>query len=172
MRPGPRSRSLVFGEDVARVSFDIFFQPCRFAATAARAEDPDRTPIEGPDNEPLTPVEEEAVRSLLTRACRGGPDGHGCWLVEVGDGGSAEVFGQDLGKSCMFAVRGMTPDLVRLMFDILVAGNWVMLPAHEGSGAIAASMDAVRVVPEGFPDVVVCESADALGALLTGGVEA
>jgi hypothetical protein len=72
----------------------------------------------------------------------------------------------------MFALRGVTPALVRLMFDILVAGNWVILPALEGSGAIAATMDAIRGVPEGFPDIVICETADALGALLTGGVEA
>jgi hypothetical protein len=87
----------------------------------------------------------------------------------VGDGGSAEVFGKDISEGCMFALRGLTPDLVQLMFDLLVAGNWVMLPAQDGPGAIAASMGALRGAPDGFPKVVICESADALRVLLGGG---
>jgi hypothetical protein len=155
------------------VSFDVFFQPCRFVVTPRPGEShPSRTPVDARYSEPLTPIEEEAVRGILVRASPRGCDEHGCWVVEVADGGSAEVFVKDLGTSCTFALRGVTPALVRLMFDILVAGNWVILPALERSGAIAASMDAIRGVPEGFPDVVVCETADALGALLSGGVEA
>jgi hypothetical protein len=147
---------------LAAMSFDIFFQPCRFTETAVGAS----------HNEPLTAVEERAVRSILARACPHGPDDHHCWAFGVGDGGHAEVFGGNLGEGCMFAVNRMTPDLVQLMFDILVGGNWVMLPAQEEARAIVASRAAVPCTPKGFPDLVICESAQMLGALLAGGIEA
>jgi hypothetical protein len=141
------------------MSFDVFFQPCRFGCITEGEQ----------SNEPLTAVEEQAVRNLLAHACPSGPDEHHCWVVQVGDGGSAEVFGKDLSAACMFALHDFTPDLVQLMFDLLVAGNWVMLPAQDGPGAIAASVDALRGVPDGFPEVAICGSADALGVLLGGG---
>jgi hypothetical protein len=141
------------------MSLDVFFQTCRFGGIAEGEQ----------SNEPLTAAEEKAVRNILARVCPSGPDEHHCWVVQVGDGGSAEVFGKDLSEGCMFAVRGLTPGLVQMMFDLLVAGNWVMLPAQDGPGAIAASMDAVRGVPDGFPQVVICESPDALGVVLGGG---
>jgi hypothetical protein len=145
------------------MSFEIFFQPCRFTETDAARSDP------------LTPAEEQAVRSILARACPGGPDDHHCWIVEVGDGGRAEVYARNLRDTCTFAVhRGdLTPGLVQLLYDVLVAGNWVMLPTHAETGAIAASKDSVRGrPPEGFPAVVVCDSADALGAMLSRGMQA
>jgi hypothetical protein len=140
------------------LSFDVFFQPCRFAETAVAG--------------PITAAEERAVRSILARACPGGPDEHHCWAVSVGDGGNAEVFGQDLRNGCMFALRVMTRDLVQLMFDVLVAGNWVMLPAQEEARAIAVSRGAVHRIPDGFPELVICESVEGLGALLAVEIEA
>ena len=54
----------------------------------------------------------------------------------------------------------------------VVAGNWVMVAAQEEPRAIAASRGAVVGAPDGFPEVVVCDSAEALGVLLAGGIEA
>ena len=151
------------------MSFDVYFQPCRYGVVPERTwQPPNQEPAKGAQGEPLTLVEQQAVRSILTRVCPRGPDKQGCWQVEVDDGGGAEVYTKDLRKGCLVALRGVTPDLVKLMFEILVAGNWVMLPTHDPS-AIVASKDAVRVVPKGFPDVVVCATADALGAVLAEG---
>lgn len=150
------------GGSFVAMSFDLFFQPCRFAG-------PDG--VVGSRSEPLTDAEEKAVRSVLARVCPAGPDAHQCWSVKVGDGGGAEVFASDLGHGCMIALRGMTPGVVQWMFSVLVAGNWVLIPVQKKVRAITASMDAIRGIPRGFPDVVVCESSDGLGALLAGGIE-
>lgn len=144
------------------MSFDLFFQPCRFAGSDG---------VVGPRNEPLTDGEVQAVRSVLARVCPVGPNQHQCWRVGVGDGGSAELFGTDLRTGCMIALRGTTPDLVQWLFSLLVAGNWVLLPAQEKPCVVTASMDAIRGIPDGFPEVVLCESSDGLGALLAGGIE-
>jgi hypothetical protein len=154
------------------MSCDVFFQPCRYGYSTERDESSvvlrgDQVRI----SVPLTLAEEQAVRSILARACPSRLDARCRWVVEVADGGSAVVFGKDLRKGCVFTLSRLTPDLTRLLFDVLVAGNWVMLPAHVGPRVIVASMDAIRGEPEGFPDVVVCESAEALGALLACAVE-
>jgi hypothetical protein len=133
------------------MSFDTFVQPCRYAETAA---------IEGSQSESLTAAEERAVRSILARVCPGGPDEHHCWVVNIGDGGRAEVFGKDLRKGCMFALRGLTPDLVQLMFDILVAGNWVLLPAQESRARSPPRYHAIRRVPQGRRPEIVRRSLD------------
>jgi hypothetical protein len=138
------------------VSIDVFFQPGRFDEFGQCA--------------PLAAGEREAVERLLRRVAPSGPDTHDCWVVELGDGGIAEVFARDLREGCMFALRGFTPEIVRLLFDVLVAGNWVMLPAVEGCGAIAASMDVVHTPPDGFPSLTVFTSAPALSTLLVGAI--
>jgi hypothetical protein len=138
------------------MSIDLFFQSAQF-------DDSGRS-------SPLAAAEQDAVEKLLKRMARSGPDTHGCWVLQVSDGGSAEVFARDLREGCMFALRGFTPEIVRLLFDILVASNWVMLPALEGCGAIAASADALHAPPHDFPAVTVCTSATALSALLEGAI--
>jgi hypothetical protein len=152
------------------MSFDIFFQPCRFGDRPIERMNPlTGKPQSSLPNEPLTPAELDAVRHLLERTEAAGPDEHGCYVVRFGDGGGAEVFGGDLRTGCMVAVRGITPDLLQFLIDLLRAGNWVMLPAMEGDIAITASPESLRGVPDGFPRVVICDSAEELGVLLTDG---
>lgn len=152
------------------MSFDIFFQPCRFGGKPVKR----KNPFTGEEqsavpNEPLTPAELRAVREVLKKANAAGPDQFGCYVVGCANGGMAEVYGDDLANSCMAALRGMTPGLVQFLFDLLKAGNWVMLPAMEGNVAITYSPERLWGTPEDFPRVVTCQSADELGAMLSGG---
>jgi hypothetical protein len=155
------------------MSFDIFFQPCRFG----------RTPIETWDqftgksrpvfpNEPLTASELQAVQAVLDKAAVHRPDNTACHAVRVEDGGRAEVFARDLGNGCMVAVRGITPGLLGFLLELLTAGNWSMIPTMEDTVAIVPSLEAVKSVPDDFPTTIVCNSADELGVLLSGGFSA
>jgi hypothetical protein len=100
-----------------------------------------------------------------------GPDEFGCYVVEFGDGGGAEVFASDLGDGCMAAVRGLTPDLLGFLFDLLGAADWVMMPAMEGNPAIVSAPGLASAFADSFPEVV-CGSPEELGAILSGGYEA
>ena len=155
------------------MSFDIFFQPCRFGGKPVTKQNPFTGKGESlVPNEPLTPAEVKAVRAVLKRASAEGPDEFGYFVVETADGGGAEVSGDHLSESCMVSIRGLTPGLLTFLMDLLTAGTWVMLPAMEGNIAITTSPDHVKGVPEDFPEVVTCTSAEDLGILLSGGLKA
>ena len=156
--PQPDSRAT--GE--IAMSFDIFFQPARFTHDAQGVL----------ANEPLSPVELQAVQQVLARANAHGPDAHGCYVVHLNDGGSAEVYGAELATGCMVALRGTTAELLQFLLHLLEAGNWVMLPAMADTVAITAAPASVKGLPDEFPRVVICNSAAELGVLLADGVQA
>jgi hypothetical protein len=87
------------------------------------------------------------------------------------DGGSAEIFADDLSTGCTAVVRGITPDLLRFLFYMLGAADWVMLPAMEGNPAITSSSVDIEGLSEGFTRIV-CGSPDELGVILDEGIEA
>ena len=155
------------------MSFDIFFQPCRFAAQAVEAENPFTGKVETTQpNAPLTKSELAAVRHALDVEHVTKRSDHGGYDIQLPDGGLADVFAEDLETGCMFAVRVLSPGLVALLFDVLDAANWVMLPAMENSIAITCSPGSVSNMPDGFPAVVICNSSAELELLLIGGFEA
>jgi hypothetical protein len=157
----------------AVMSFDIFFQPCRFTGSPVVKKNPfTGDPRSVLPNEPLSATELKAVQHVLKRANAHGPDEHGCYVVQLDDGGGAEVFGSELATGCMVALGGMTVDLLQFLFDLLKAGNWVMLPAMEDAVAIMTSPGCLKGTPDDFPRVVVCKSAAELGVLLSNGVQA
>ena len=71
----------------------------------------------------------------------------------------------------MIALRGLTRDLCEFLFDLLKAGNWMMLTAMTDAVAITTSQHSVNAIPDGFSRVVVCTSPEELGALLRNGVQ-
>lgn len=154
------------------MSFDIFFQPCRFSETLVTK----KNSITGANqsvlpDEPLSEIELEAVQRVLKRANAHGPDEFGCYVIQLEDGGVAEVFGSELASGCTVALRGMTANLLQFLFDLLNAGNWVMLPVMEDARAITTSPGCLKNIPDDFPRVLVCNSAAELGVLLSKGVE-
>jgi hypothetical protein len=66
------------------------------------------------------------------------------------DGGSAEVFANELSTGCMVALRGITPDLLKFLFDMLEAGKWVMLPTIEEAVAVTTSLEYLEEFPTVF----------------------
>jgi hypothetical protein len=155
------------------LSFDIFFQTCRVAAQPVVKKSTFTGEAETVlPEEPLSAAEVQAVRKVLEKVQAQGPDEHGCYVVELEDGGGAEVFADKLQTGCMVALREITPSLLHFLFDLLKAGNWVMLPAMEGDIAITTAPGSIRGLPEDFPKVVVCNSANEMGVLLTKGVKA
>ena len=152
------------------MSFDIFFDPGRYGRQRVKQKNPFTGKVESVlPVEPLTPAERKAVRAVLRKASGGGPDEFGCSVVETADGGTAEVFGDDLANGCMVAVRGLTPGLLAFLIELLKAGNWVMTPAMEATVAITAVPERLKGLPKDHPEVVLCTSAAELGVLLADG---
>lgn len=116
----------------------------------------------GPVSEPLNAAEVDAVKKVLKQANAHTPDEFGCYVVELGDGGNAEIDGNDLETGCMVRLWGMTPALSRFLYDLLKAGNWFMLPAMEDNVAITTAPASIKGIPDDFPRVVVCNSSEEL----------
>lgn len=155
------------------MSFDIFFQPCRYGTELVEQRNPVTGQVKSVlPNEPLTPAELQAVQSVLDRVTIHRPNKSGCHVVGVEDDGKAEVFGDDLGSGCMVALRGITPALLQFLIDLLRAGNWSMVAVMDDIVAIVSSLESVKSVPDDFPKIIVCNSADELGILLSGGFAA
>jgi hypothetical protein len=66
-------------------------------------------------------------------------------------------------------VRNLTPGILQFLLDLLKAGNWVMCPTMEDAVAVTCSPDRLWGVPEDFPEIVTCDSAEELGVLLSDG---
>jgi hypothetical protein len=152
------------------MSFDIFFMPCRFGDRLIE----EKNELTGETrsvlpNEPLTADELKAVEEVLEEATVRGSGDPGYYVVRAKDGGEAEVFASDLGHGCMVALRGITPGLLGSLINLLKAGNWCMVPIMEDNVAIVPSLRAVKSVPDDFPQIVVCDSGEELGTLLSGG---
>jgi hypothetical protein len=155
------------------MSFDIFFQPCRFGDKLIERVNPFTGEVQSvPRDVPLNADEVGAVQKVLREVTVRGPDEHGCCVVELSDGGGAEVFADDLETGCMVSLRGMTPGLLTFLYDLLKAGNWVMIPAMEDTAAITTSLNSLQRVPDDFLRIVVCNSVEELSQLLSGGIRA
>ncbi|MDB4995209.1 MAG: hypothetical protein JWM74_2641 [Myxococcaceae bacterium] len=155
------------------MSFDLHFQPCRFDGTTEKRFNPFTKQMQDvPRNEPLSPEEASAVLDVLKRAGAEGPDEEGCHLVRFDDGSSAEIFAKSVETGCMVAIRGagVTPALAKLLFDVMVAGRWVLLGEEEV--VLAPSHECLKGTPKAFGQVVVAHSPDDIGAVLSGGYEA
>jgi hypothetical protein len=153
------------------MSFDLSYQPCRLGTESVERQNPFTGEVQASlPVEHLSAEDTRAVHEVLERGGARGPDESGCFVVELGDGGGAEVFASHLETGCTVALRGLTPDLLRLLFDLLRAADWVLLPAMDGNPAIVASPGLASGFAS-FPEVV-CGSPEELGAILSGGFEA
>jgi hypothetical protein len=155
------------------MSFDIFFHPRR----QSNEEFDRKRPLTGKSVMvrpvvPLTAGELDSVKKLLDASIAEGPPESGCHVLKFADGGGAEIYTDRLAPSdCMVAVRGLTPDLLRFLFAMLEAADWVMMPAMEGNPVITRTAVSAECVSADSPRVV-CSSPEELGVVLTKGVEA
>ena len=154
------------------MSFDVFFQPAQFSDDAIEQTNPFTGEVLSVvPMVPLAGSELDAVRQVLKGATSHGPDDFGCHVVKFQDGGVAQIFASELERGCMAALRGITPDLLQFLYDMLVAGRWVMLPAMENPVSITTPSSSVSGLPEDFLEVVECKSAAELGVLLNDGFQ-
>ncbi|HEY2369484.1 MAG TPA: hypothetical protein VGH87_23965 [Polyangiaceae bacterium] len=157
------------------MSFDVFFEPCRYDGTTEWRRHPvtnlDR---EVPKNAPLTDREVAAVTEALDRAGATAADAHGYRVVRFSDGGAADIFTNDC-HGCMFSIRdaGVTPALAQLLFDVMIAGDWVLTFQDDTDEvAIAPNARCVAIVPSFYTRVAIAESTAEMKVLLEGGFDA
>ncbi|WP_165231879.1 hypothetical protein [Aquisphaera insulae] len=154
------------------MSFDLFYVPCRFGTEAVEKANPFTGEVKVVlPNLPLSIHDRDAVRDVIDRAGGVVSDGFESYLVQFRDGGVAEIFSRSkLETGCMVAIRrGLTTELLRFLFDLLGAADWILLPAMEGNPAMTA-LPGRAAAFDRFPEVV-CHSAEELGAVLIWGFE-
>ena len=122
---------------------------------------------------PRAPVLE--VLNARSHSPAGGP---GAYLVDSGDGTSDELTAGGLEtekpfKSCAFHVRTCTRGVVRLIYEVAIAGQMVILPAMEGNPVIFVA-DAIRDhVPKEMlegPSAITVASVEDLETVLSEGL--
>ena len=140
------------------MSFDVFLQ--RFVAGK---------PAE---------VMREAVQAVLDSTDFTGPSELGFYLVRFPDGVSVEFLAGGLSGTqkftgCAFFIRGMSPHLIRFIFEVAKAGDMGIIPMMEDSVMIFPSMEQLHQLPLNYPPKgcrrVVCASPEELECLMTGG---
>jgi hypothetical protein len=160
------------------MSFDIHYHTCNFGTRTAQRKNPLTGQLQTvPVDDGLTAEERSAVADLLHSSGASGPDEFGCYVLELSDGGSAEVFasGLDGPQPCeglMVSLRSMTPGLVRFLWELCRAGNMAATPVMEDEVVVVASEGQRRRVLERWPQVVVVGSSEGFGRLLSGGLAA
>lgn len=157
------------------MGYAIDFEPHRFDGTTYMGTDPySRDPAPLPANQPLTAEEVEAVHGVLRRAKGGGPDENGNYDIALEDGVSARFHARALPWGCTLWIEGSKapPSLAKLVFDLLVAGDWVARHIATNGESIARSMDSVRGTRGSFGPTVVVESVDDLQFILAHGLVA
>ncbi len=148
------------------MSFELHVQPCRFDGTTDKRVNPVTKQLQDiPRNQPLSELEVSAVRKILEGVGAKVPDGRGCYVARLPDGAKVEVEGVALHLGCTFSVEGtvVTVALAQLLFDVIVAGNWVILGED---CIIAPNAECVWGAPDAFGRVCVATSARKVSALL------
>jgi hypothetical protein len=127
-----------------------------------------------------SPVDPSPVRAALTKRQHNGPDEFGFYNVEFLDGVSAEFSASGLDGSepfsgCAFHIRGVGQQLVEFVFDVAVAGDFVIFNCQGNDTSESPTLILVRPEQEKelpadmaseFAARPVCESARMLAGLL------
>ena len=160
------------------MSFDIHYHTCNLGTRTAERKNPfTGEMLSVPVDDGLSDAERAAVLDLLRAAGANAPDEFGCYIVKTPDGGSAEVFAAGLGgpEQCdgfMVAMRGLTPELVGLLWKLCRDGNMSAMPVMEDEVVVVASETQVQRVQAPWPAVVAVSSPEELAHLLSDGVAA
>jgi hypothetical protein len=140
----------------------VAFVPDRYEGTIARPNPFTGVLQQFPNPQPIREEEVAAVRAVLTGASASEPNDEGVCTVRLSDGNEATVLVANLATGCQVTKEGeLTAALVRLLFDILVAGNWVVDCGEQKLAANLSNSKALR--PE---DVVLTSTVEELAAQL------
>ena len=157
------------------MSFDIFYQTSRLSEQTVEAINPFTGKVmQKPVGETVTPDEREALIQLLsTRGANA--EEMGGYLVDFADGAGLELQFDGLADEAEFSggmasLRGLTPELASLLYDLADTGNLVMLPAMEESRPLVTSDETAARVASRWPDALVISSPEELEAFLGQGL--
>ncbi len=158
------------------MGLELHFEPCRFDGTTETRLNPfTKQAQDVARSQPLSSSEVSDVLEVLRRAGASDADEFGCRVIHFADGSTAEVFTDGLERGCMIVTDAhrIPPSLAQLLFDLLVAGSWVLMAEGADDVAAAPSADCVKSAPPAFfGEIVVVASAGEIVALLSGGIGA
>lgn len=159
------------------MSFDVFFQTCNLSDETEDAVNPfTGETMQKPVNESVTEDERNALKKILASVGAPSPDEHGCYVPQLSDGSTAEVYFGGLVddpefSGGMIALRGSSIELSRFMYSLADSGNLAILPAMEGDFTIVTSTANAQRVASRWPEATVVDSFDQLHVILTKGLE-
>lgn len=159
------------------MSFDVFLQTCNLSDKTEDAVNPfTGKAIRKPVGESVTDEERSALKETLASAGARNPDEHGCYVPQLSDGSTAEVFFGGLAddpefSGGMIALRGLSIEMTRFMWSLAESGNLVIIPAMEGDLTIVTSTANAQRVASRWPNATVVDSPDELHVILTKGFD-
>jgi hypothetical protein len=155
------------------MSFDISCSPWKLDDKESLVTNPFTQEVTSQRmGKPLSPSELKAVKALFKKVKAKESVDDGFYSIDFRDGGSAEVFTEDLATGCMVALRGITHDVLTFLVGLAQAGNWVMRVPMEEPLEIFPSDESSKANPPASLTRVVCDSPDQLEILLTKGFRA
>jgi len=156
------------------MSFDVLFHSACYDGTTTERINPfTNEKVNVPQSAPLPPDRVRAVRELLAAHGASEPNELGCYVVAFRDGSRTGVFGKDLERSCMVALRHLSDDSVKFVYDLLVAGDWIaVLASGDEPCVLAPSAACVANVPDDSARALVVASPREMRAALSGEFEA
>jgi hypothetical protein len=158
------------------MSFDIFLESVRRGTILKKVRNPltkvVATVMTGGG---LDAAERAEVRAVLAAAGAAKADEFGCYIIDLPDNGSAEVFASDLDgedecNGMMVACRSFTPQLAAFVLDLMRRGRMGALPASEPAVYLVTSDDLHDSRPEGYeaPAITVATAEELLAAVSGG----
>jgi hypothetical protein len=162
------------------MSFDVFLVSHNYTGETSEGVNPwngERTTFRVDAG--LNGPQSARVKELLAANGVGSCDDHGCYRVELADGGHCELFASKLDSaeafdSCMFAIRSeITPQLSALIFDIAHVGEMSIWAATGSNCPIVTHAELVeKLLADDQNEAIVCRSSNELRGLLGGGFDA
>ncbi len=131
--------------------------------------------VHGPVHADISETERRAISELLATVAPKGANEYGCFVLELSDGGKAEVFASELPDDkpffgCMIAIRRhFTPLLLDTIWRLCNMGRMSMFATMDDSKPIVTDKEHLSLLPDDWDDAVVCDSPEQLGLLLDKG---
>lgn len=118
----------------------------------------------------VEPLAVDPLLSVLER--RGLAEAFDAGYLELADGLGVEVAPSDLrsgeATEIGLVVRGVSPSLYELLFDLMAAGGLTALVVDHPAIPLVLSPEGAAELPEGLGDPVVCPTPQEVGAAIEG----
>ena len=160
------------------MSFDILMHSSHHSGRKSEVFDPftGGTRVTAIDD-PLTDEERTAVQLLLSQYGAESADECGYYTPTFDDGTSIILHFEGLVDDPKFlggmiSLRANSDAIVKFLFEIADAGNFVMIPMMEGNPEIDTKKTTADSVSGRMPDILVAQSAEDIALIISPGFEA